>query len=387
MTSATDWLLEFVADEQAPDRVDAWVARTFAAISDEVTEVVTDSELTALVETTIREHWIAFLYSLNSSEPFHLVPSAASLALALARRHLGVAVLTKLYRVAQGASWEYATTVAREAPEDLDRADLLINIWSAASSWIDAAIDESIAIHQAEARKIERRGDARRYDAVLRILRGDITNAGELSSELDGYPLDGTHRALLLTAGDSDTLARVERFARGGKATLVVRAAGHEAWVWLSDPADTPIPPEIEHEAEQGHLRVSASSPHRGLEGFTDAHSEARLLHVVAKAPGRRTATFDDAALALMASNVSTATRFVSTTLGGLADPEAAQLRATVKEVLRSPHGVDGAAKQLHVHRNTVRYRIGRAEELLGHPVRQRLGELALALEFYDAFL
>jgi DNA-binding PucR family transcriptional regulator len=42
------------------------------------------------------------------------------------------------------------------------------------------------------------------------------------------------------------------------------------------------------------------------------------------------------------------------------------------------------AASELIVHKNTVRYRLGQAEELIGHPLSERRAHLELALRHLD---
>lgn len=70
--------------------------------------------------------------------------------------------------------------------------------------------------------------------------------------------------------------------------------------------------------------------------------------------------------------------------LGRLAadDPAAAQLRHTLREFLSSGGSFVATAEKLHLHRNSVAYRISKAEEQIGHSVREcRLDlENALAL-------
>ena len=91
---------------------------------------------------------------------------------------------------------------------------------------------------------------------------------------------------------------------------------------------------------------------------------------------------------ALVAGNEAGARRLVERELGGLADPDPAldRLRETVAAFLAHGASVELAAAELFVHKNTVRYRVARAEELLGHPLSQRRTEVAVALACLERF-
>jgi DNA-binding PucR family transcriptional regulator len=53
---------------------------------------------------------------------------------------------------------------------------------------------------------------------------------------------------------------------------------------------------------------------------------------------------------------------------------------------LTSGANVEAVAARLFVHRNTVRYRLNRAEELMGHRITERVGHVELALRYVDLF-
>jgi DNA-binding PucR family transcriptional regulator len=60
------------------------------------------------------------------------------------------------------------------------------------------------------------------------------------------------------------------------------------------------------------------------------------------------------------------------------------ELRETLRIYLHCERSPQSAAERLHIARNTVTYRVHRAEELLGHPISDPM-ELLLALEIAHA--
>ncbi len=85
-----------------------------------------------------------------------------------------------------------------------------------------------------------------------------------------------------------------------------------------------------------------------------------------------------------MNEDVELVSDFIRRKLGALAahDAQTERVRATVLVWLQQGGNARLAAERLGAHKNTVHYRVQRAEELLGHPLSvDRLGlELALTV-------
>lgn len=376
------WVADFVEEVRRPEVVEEWVDRTVAAIRTAVPET---QEFVEDLTVAVRDQWLAFLDRLLDSRPFALPPSARQIVLEVARRRLDLPVLLAVYRIAQKESWDYATSVVREAPATLDHEALLIDFWGRAVTWLDASVEESVLLHQAEVRRIEQRGDAQRFQLVSAVLDGEPHDPVALSASLGGYPVSGDHVALVLHAMTLDGIGHLEPIARrlaGRNRSVVVRPGGRELWSWTAphehDTAD--IDPAL--------VRVSLGGAAHGLDGFVASHREARAALPVALArPTPLTRYGDVAALTLLTADPDAAERFVRRTLGALADPDAGRLRETVRAVLTTPGGAEAAARQLGVHKNTVRYRVTAAERLLGGRLQARVGDLVLALDYFETFL
>jgi DNA-binding PucR family transcriptional regulator len=121
--------------------------------------------------------------------------------------------------------------------------------------------------------------------------------------------------------------------------------------------------------------------------GFRRSHEEAllaRRVHQLRSQERQPTCVrFSDVALEVMLTHSrEEARRFVAQQLGDLAgeDKSVARLRDTLRVFLEENGSFQNAAARLGVHKNTVAYRIRRAEELLGHGVKERQLELQTAL-------
>lgn len=134
-------------------------------------------------------------------------------------------------------------------------------------------------------------------------------------------------------------------------------------------------------------LRVAIGPEGVGVAGFRDSVQGARLAERVARLPeaaDRGVWRFDEVGhLALLAEDRSAAAWFVRRELGPLAGPGArmTEIRDTVRLYLGSGNSRVAVAKALHLAPNTVAYRVGQANELLGRSVGDRAQQVLLALQ------
>lgn len=393
--ATTAWLAEFVAQASDEKQVEAWVDRIAAAALAELPELARDPDLAELVHATVAEQWQAFLAGLEGPDTAPaLVPSAARLAAELARRHHELPVLLGAYRSAQREAWVYATEVANDAPTDVDRSSVLIALWGRAGDWLDHALGASILVHQEERRRVRHSGSAQRFEVVRALLAGEEPEPRDVASGLGGYQLVGVHTALLLRALSPADSGRLEAQAHALAARLsagrplLVEPGGRELWLWVHD-AD---PARLDDVELAGGLVVAVGGAAPGVEGFRLTHQEALEAQRVAltrQEPSPITEYADVAALALLSRDPEAAERFVQRVLGPVGDDTAAaaRMRETLRVVLAHPGHTDAAAEVLHVHKNTVRYRLAQAERALGRRIGERPGDLDLALRYHAAFL
>jgi DNA-binding PucR family transcriptional regulator len=108
--------------------------------------------------------------------------------------------------------------------------------------------------------------------------------------------------------------------------------------------------------------------------------------HAVALAAGpsgpRLTSFTAVAPLALMANSVELLQAWVIETLGQLADDDDhhARLRDTLRVFLQENGSYKATAERLILHKNSVQYRVRKAEEALGHPLDDHRLHVQLAL-------
>ncbi len=408
------WVQAYAARTARRSELDAFVTRVDDTIMAAIPEIARDPALVLDLHASTRAQFQIFLSLLERpAQEVLLPPQAVDLALSLARRQLDLGVLLQVYRSASSAVWEYFTEVVRTADtEGLDRTDLLVYLWSHGGAWINGAVEQLIGVFSAEREATLQGTIARRSEVVHAILRGEQVSLTEATTAL-GHPVRDQHTAVVLwedgEAAAPDVLTRLSVVVNGlgadlAASVLSIPAGRAEVWAWLTSrqPIGATAVRAAVTELLQGRgeddgspagaaWRIAVGCPGAGVAGLRHSHREAvdAQRHALGVASDARCTAYADVELAaLVAGNEAGARRLVERELGGLADPDPSldRLRETVAAFLAHGASVELAAAELFVHKNTVRYRVARAEELLGHPLSQRRTEVAVALACLERF-
>lgn len=398
---AFDVLVEhFVSTQSTVEAIDNWVGQVTRRIAAEIPAIAEDAVLGHAVTVSARHQWHAFLLSIRYPErEIPMLPSAAEVSTELARRGHQLAVLFRIYRVARRAIWDYITDVLPTVAPQSEEAQFLIFFWNRASTWLDAVIEGSAALFEAERDKVRQGAAAHKLDAVRALVEGTTSlTPRESSAALDGHPLSGMNTALLLHATDIGRVTELRDAAVelaqlvGARNPLIVSAGGRDLWMWIASKSAPAIDrfASLQPWLDERGIMVAVGSPSPGAEGFRLSHLEAQRAQRLAFASRRlpNPLLFGDVeTLAMLWQSPQDAERFVTRTLGPLAeDSEAmARLRHTARAALAAEN-LEKAAEVLVVHSNTVRYRLGQIEKIMGRSVHDRSPDLALALAYHHAF-
>jgi DNA-binding PucR family transcriptional regulator len=160
------------------------------------------------------------------------------------------------------------------------------------------------------------------------------------------------------------------------------------AWAWLPFGSRSEVSWErLSSVAENGDpsVQVCAGSVQRGIEGFRSTNREALRAQELAKAasPGHRLTAYPQVApVALMCKNLPDLRAWVRNVLGPLAvdDEQCARLRETLHDFLATGGSYTATASHQILHKNTVHYRIHKAEEIMGHSIQAGRIDLEVAL-------
>ena len=378
-------------------------AEIYGLIVREIPQLRTDQRVLTLLEASVRENVASKLHVLQHNIDLENVraPAAAEeYARRLAQRGVPIAALLRAYRI---GSARFQDRCLEELGRSTGDAALVsaagLTIADITAGYIDRVAEELVSAYEGEKENWLRNLSAARAARVRALLRGDRVDVDSAEAVL-GYRFRQHHAGLVCWIGEADIgggdLARLERAT-----TELARAAGcagrpiflpqdeSYAWAWLplgAEPAlALPAADSLPAEAEAG-VRFAVGAVGSGVSGFRRTHQQALAAYAVALAAGpagRFLTSFTEVApLALMSGSIDLARVWVIETLGGLAsdDGHGATLRDTLRVFLHENGSFKATAERLVLHKNTVQYRIRKAEESLGHPVGENRLNVELAL-------
>jgi hypothetical protein len=394
---------ELVAD------VAAALARRVAAVSADVYEVVLreipelhdDQAVLDLLASSVHSNVGTCLQIMQHQIDLGAVQApSASLEYARRRAQRGTP-LTALLRTYRLGHTCFSDWVLKELARQTRDAQMLtaatLSMSQIVAGYVDQTSEEIVAAYTEERENWLRNRSAARAARIRDLLSGQRVSVSATEVTL-GYRLRQYHVGLVCWVGDAaaamDNITRLERAighvaekaACAGDAVFLPRDEA-SAWAWLPlgirDTFDATAASTV---GVDGDIHFAFGDAAKGTTGFRLTHAQAVAAQGVALAAGprapRAVAFGEVAPVAMMLESPDLLRAWVLGTLAGLAadDEHHARLRDTLLTFLQTKGSYKATAERLMVHKNTVQYRIRKAQESLGRPVGENPHDLELAL-------
>ena len=373
----------------------------FDAIVREMPQLEEDKPLLALLASSVDSNVDTCLQIMQHQIGLSAVqaPAAAlEYARRLAQRGTPLSTLLRTYRIGHA---RFSDWLFKELARHTDDAELIsattLSMSRIVAAYIDQTSEEMVAAYTQEREHWLRNQNAARAAKVRELLSGERGDMLAAEATL-GYRLRQYHVGVVCWVGDAagaaDNLTRLERAvtqvaveaACAGEPVFLPRDES-SAWAWLPlgirDRFDSAEASTAQADAD---IHFAFGDPAKGPGGFCVTYLQAMAAESVALAAGSQTprvVTFAEVApVAMMLGSADLLRGWVRSTLAGLAtdDEHHARLRETLLVFLQSGGSYKGTAERLVLHKNSVQYRIRKAEESLGHPVAENRQDIELAL-------
>src|SRR3954452_2756852 len=265
-------------------------------------------------------------------------------------------------------------------------------------------------------RSVQRAKEQARGDFVHGLLHGRFATVEDISARAAHYefPVRSWFGVLvasgLTVPADSDSPARLQNVAvqasrlqpeqerhtlaaMVGDVLVVVREAARRGTMGTPEAAvatigdyATVLQAYLAKRKDQGGrpVRVTYGRPVVGALSIPDSYREARMAHGLQQRLGlppvcgyqelRVHAVLEDVAASRAGRS------FAADILAPLRDPAAGDLETAVLAYVASGGNVNASARDLHIHRNTMLYKLDRASRLLGMDLRQAENQFAVWL-------
>jgi hypothetical protein len=309
----------------------------------------------------------------------------------LAQREIPVNALVRAYRLGHKAVLNVVLDEVRAA--NLDRQlslDVFGYIAEITFGYVDWMSQQVVAAYQCERDRWLANRNSLRALHVREILDGDEIDIDAMTTAIR-YPLRRIHLSVIVwcaESDDGDELELMERFIHqlgesigAHETSLFISVDRLTGWAWIPLPADAASNAAARMrmfaEARKDAPWIAAGNPLPGVEGFRRSHQQAQSARAVAITSGSNargvTAACDYGLWisALMGGSLTEARTWVGEVLGPLAGRTDSdeRLRETLRAFLHAGSSFTAAAEELHLHFNSVKYRVQRAVERRGRPI------------------
>jgi len=398
------------AAEQRLSAVASVVNVRVVEVSDDVREHLTqtipelrgDEQVVNLLTASVEANVTTVLHILELDiVPEQVEPPAAAVEYArrLAQRDMPLHALVRAYRVGHGRFLRWCLDeVARQLPDGPAATAVIGRMLDLSFRYIDRVSERMIIAYQQERDRWLLTQTAARAARVRTLLAEDRTDV-DAAERTVGYPLRQHHLGLVSWIPEpthgGEGLARLDRLSLGlaealgsrGR-PLFVPCDESVAWSWLPRGSHAEVAYDLLRKTVEDHdpsARIAVGEPAAGVTGFRQTHRQALRAQDVANVarPQARATTFAEVGpVALLLPDLDATRGWVWQILGRLADDDEPRrrLRETLRVFLTTGNSFATTAERLVLHRNTVQYRVRKAEEAIGHPIQDQRADLELAL-------
>jgi DNA-binding PucR family transcriptional regulator len=379
-------------------RLDAVAGNIQSVIEDAIPALQLDDSTTLLQASVGENVDVALRTLVDGTSPFATAAPAAAVEYArrLAQQDVPATLLIRAYRVGQARFLhDCIEELLRQTTADHLEVLATQHMVAIVSEYVDHVVEQVLTSY-AESRDAWLRDRSAVLAMRIReVLRGERIDVSATERALD-YRFDRCHQALVLWVDEpgDDAYVRIRRVVAAagtalgpGATPLVVPSDECSAWAWLPTASSLSGEPDLELAAKgEPAVALAVGEPAPGIDGFRRSHRQATSARIVALAAGAHrahmTAFVDVAPIAMLCADLESTRDWVHETLGDLAIDSTRNegLRDTARVFLQTGGSYTATAERLFLHRNTAQYRVRRAEEVRGRPLRDGRLDVELAL-------
>lgn len=376
-------------------------------LADSIPELRGDPIILDLLGSSTRSNLETFFhFAQHSIDVSEIGPPAAAVAYAqrLAQRGTASNALLRAYRIGQRRVIEMTFDELALQEDDPAVAYLAAQRFHELMSlYVDRVVEGVLDAYDAERERWLAHRNSVRATVLDTLLAGEEMDLAAAESGL-GYRLRQHHLGLVVWEPGREESASVlhdleslvsdlgEAVGAVGQPFFMPRD-GSIGWAWipLGQAASVIDRQAVERVVAQrrGRAQLAVGSARAGRPGLRGTHLEALRAQNVAQLAGSRAnpvTWYEEPGVRLaaaLAADLTAARELVADALGelGADDDGADRLRETLAVFLATGGSFIATAERIHVHKNTVKYRVDKALELRARPLDDDRLSLELALQ------